>query len=171
MSSNTGAQMLERIINLLEWVFLVAAMIWAVGCGSSVSVGDNNGDNRDNVTNIIEPNEQAPIETPPDGSNPDCSADPFGADGANGFLWKPVSDTRGSLVVLFPSDYDLQFERVIAVRLDGSLEQGVFSGFANGNRQHWRFTESGDQYTGELQIFDESQECLAIVSTPSERVD
>lgn len=149
----------------------ICLTLFLVGCGSSVTVGNDNGDNRDNITNIIEPNEQAPIETPADGVNPNCSANPFGADGANGFLWKPVSDTRGSLVVLFPSDYDVQFERVVAVRLDGSLEQGAFSGFANGNRQHWRFSDSGDQYTGELQIFDEAQECSALVSTPDQRVD
>jgi hypothetical protein len=144
-----------------------------VGCGSSVSVGDNNGDNRDNVTNIFEPenSERDTNPSPRDGTNPNCSASPFGVDGANGFLWKPVSDTRGTLVVLFPSEYDVQFESVSAVRLDGTIEQGVFSGFANGGRQHWRFSDSGDAYTGELQIHDEAQECNAFVSNPSERQD
>ena len=146
-------------------------LIFLVGCGSSVTVGDDNGDDRDNVTNVIEPNESAPVQSQPDGSNPDCSADPFGVDGANGFLWKPVSDSRDSLVVLFPSDYDVQFERVVTTRLDGTQEDGVFSGFANGNRQHWRFSLSGENYNGALQIFDESQECSAFVANPDQRQD
>lgn len=146
-------------------------LIFLLGCGSSVTVGDDNGDDRNNQQIFFEPNESSDPTTPKDGSNPDCSSEPFGADGAGGFLWKPVSDSRGSLVVLFPDSFDVQFEQVVAARLDGTQEEGAFSGFANGNRQHWRFGLSGENYTGELQIFDEAQECLAFVSTPDQRVD
>ncbi len=149
---------------------LVLASILA-GCGSSVTVGDDNGDNRNNQQTFFEPNESSNPTTPKDGSNPDCSADPFGVDGAGGFLWKPVSDSRSSLVVLFPDSYDVQFERVVATRLDGTQEEGAFSGFANGNRQHWRFVEAGENYNGALQIFDEAQECSAFVANPAERQD
>lgn len=149
----------------------ICLTIFLAGCGSSITVGDDNGDDRNNTVIELEVREQGETPSTPDGSNPDCSSDPFGVDGAGGFLWKPVSDTRGSLVVLFPSEYDVQFEGVSARRLDGTLEEGTFSGFGNGSRQHWRFSASGDAYTGEIQIQDEAQECSAFVATPSERQD
>ena len=57
-----------------------------------------------------------------DGVNPDCSTGVVsGADGSLGFLWKPVSESDGNLVVLFPESYDVRFEKVEAEILGGDL--------------------------------------------------
>lgn len=147
-------------------------LIFLVGCGSSVSVGDNNGDNRDNVTNIIEPNESAPVEAPKDGVNPICSADNLSfPDGPNKNLWKPCSEGDCTIVILFDPVFDVPFERVVLTRLDGTKEELRYAQFGNGGRQHWRGDLNGSQYNGEIEIFDEAQECSAFVSTPDQRVD
>jgi hypothetical protein len=107
------------------------------------------------------------------GANPNCSSGvQSGADGALGFLWKPESENDGALVVLFPSAYDVEFERVEAELANGAgVEAGEFAGFTNGDRQTWRFDESGGAYSGLVLVYDKAQECMWQVSTPSERVD
>ena len=67
--------------------------------------------------------------------------------GGGGFLWKPVSDSNGNLVVLLPSQYN---GKVKSVSVNG--EQGSFSGIANGNRSHWRFSKPGAAYGANARV-------------------
>jgi len=61
-----------------------------------------------------------------------------------GFLFKPVSE-RGSLVILLPSSY--RDSQVVLKGADGKvLEQGVSHGYANGDREHFRFNQEGGRY-------------------------
>lgn len=74
-----------------------------------------------------------------------------GTKNASGFLWKPVSDSNGNLVVLLPSAYSGKIHSVgiySALPADSThlLETGRFSGNANGGRAHFRFTHPGAKY-------------------------
>ena len=74
------------------------------------------------------------------------------ADGPGGFLWKPVSDGDGRLVILFPTDIS---PTVVSGEVHSSfppkastlMEAGAFAyRSANGNRAHFRFSRSGGAY-------------------------
>lgn len=62
---------------------------------------------------------------------------PIDEDGSEVFLWKPVSETTGNLVVLTPASLS-----VISVQVGDETSAGPGTR-ANGNRQHWRFSQPG----------------------------
>lgn len=68
-------------------------------------------------------------------------------DGADGFLWKPVSDSDGRLVVLAPKDLT---GRVVSMTVRTSagakLETSSYRGVGNGDREHHRFKKAGRDY-------------------------
>lgn len=65
-----------------------------------------------------------------------------------GFLWKPVSDKNGDLVVLLPKNMTSKVQEVRVLSADGktTLETGRYSGIGNGNREHFRFSQPGSSY-------------------------
>ncbi|MDZ4197933.1 MAG: hypothetical protein U1E27_01465, partial [Kiritimatiellia bacterium] len=65
-----------------------------------------------------------------------------------GFIWKPVSESDGKLVVLLPAGYKGKVNGCWIARGDGSVvENGRFVGDThNGNRPHYRFSKPGAQY-------------------------
>lgn len=65
-----------------------------------------------------------------------------------GFLWKPTSDKNGDLVILLPKQYTGKVKQVRVLNAEGTkaLAKGKFSGVANGDREHYRFTKSGSAY-------------------------
>ena len=73
-------------------------------------------------------------------------------DGPGGFLWKPVSDGDGRLVVLFPTDISPtvvsgEVHRSFPPKPSTLMEAGSFAyRSANGGRAHFRFTRSGGAY-------------------------
>jgi len=68
-----------------------------------------------------------------------------------GFLWKPKGEHSGRLVVLLPSQYRNKVGSVHVANSGGDvLEVGVFTGNANGNRPHYRFTQGGASYGNDL---------------------
>ena len=65
----------------------------------------------------------------------------------SGFLWKPVSESDGKLVVLLPSAY--RGGRVSSTKVYSGgafLEQGRYTLDANGDRPHFRFSKPGASY-------------------------
>ena len=69
----------------------------------------------------------------------------------NGFLWKPVSDSNGKLVVLFPPNLsgDIISAGIyskLPASYENLIEEGKFSGDGNGNRSHFRFSKPGSSY-------------------------
>ena len=99
-----------------------------------------------------------PAATPTSNNNEDTPAaapatpvakpsTPVSTGGGGGFLWKPVSDSNGNLVVLLPSQYN---GKVSSVSVNG--ERGSFSGIANGNRTHWRFSKPGAAYGSNARV-------------------
>lgn len=64
----------------------------------------------------------------------------------SGFLWKPVSESNGRLVVLLPSDLTNKVKNVKVVTPDGRSASSKFTGVANGGRGHYRFDAPGGAY-------------------------
>lgn len=74
-------------------------------------------------------------------------------DGSEGFLFKPISDTRGTLVVLLPKDLTGNIESLVLKTITGEeVEKGSFSGVNNGDREHFRFTKPGAEYPKDLVV-------------------
>jgi hypothetical protein len=69
----------------------------------------------------------------------------------NGFLWKPISESDGKLVILAPKDISTNVSS-ISIYKKGSnnqkelIESGRFAGIANGDRAHYRFAKVGGSY-------------------------
>jgi hypothetical protein len=73
--------------------------------------------------------------------------------GSGGFLFKPVADTNGKLVVLLPSKLAGMVNSVKLYDPAGTLlEKGNYTGNGNGGRDHYRFTKSGGNYPDGLFI-------------------
>lgn len=74
-----------------------------------------------------------------------------------GFLWKPVGDHSRCLVVLLPPQYSKQ--PVAAVYITNNkgdlVEGGAYTGIGNGNRRHYRFTQPGHKYGGDVRVVAE----------------
>jgi len=72
----------------------------------------------------------------------------LGVTGASGgFLWKPVSESNGKLIVLLPDQYTGSISTVFIAESDGTVvEQGSFVGVFNGGRAHYRFSQVGAAY-------------------------
>ena len=70
----------------------------------------------------------------------------------NGFLWKPVSESNGNLVVLFPPNLTGNISSAgiyssLPPSYENLIEEGDFSGDNhNGGRAHFRFSEPGGAY-------------------------
>lgn len=107
----------------------------------------------------LEPDNR-PLDTPSNSisgggssSHTDSSSGPSVArDGAGGFLWKPVSEADGKLVVLLPTDLKGAIDKVeihseLPPSPDSLLEKGRFTGDThNGGRPHFRFDQPGEAY-------------------------
>jgi hypothetical protein len=86
--------------------------------------------------------------------------------GDQSFLWKPVSDSNGHLVVIFPASFN---GRIKNVAVNG--ERGTFSAISNGNRTHWRFGKPGSAYgpVANVTADVDGAPFKVTVNTPSER--
>lgn len=99
---------------------------------------------------------QSPTPEPSPELNPMCM-NPMEFEG--GMLWKPESDS-GGLVVLIRDEFVVPFESCYVVTKKGKEEQLRFTGFANGDRQHWRGQRKGGRYMGAVTCVDSDQLCI-----------
>lgn len=64
-----------------------------------------------------------------------------------GFIWKPVGENSGRLVVILPPQYTGYASSAYVASASGSpIEGGAYSGVANGGRMHFRFSKPGSGY-------------------------
>lgn len=64
-----------------------------------------------------------------------------------GFLFKPISESDGKLVVLLPARLTGLVSGLSIVGPDGQVtESGRYRGVGNGGREHFRFSKPGGQY-------------------------
>jgi hypothetical protein len=68
----------------------------------------------------------------------------------SGFLWKPISESDGKLVILLPPSYVGRVEMVSVVRDGVIVDVGRFAGVHNGGRPHYRFGSRGANYGNNL---------------------
>lgn len=95
---------------------------------------------------------RSPTQTP--GATTPIGASPVSAGGHSEqvdnptFLWKPISDSDGKLVILLPSALTGEVESVVlwSSDLGELLAEGRFAGVANGGREHFRFGVSGQEF-------------------------
>lgn len=97
-------------------------------------------------------------------------------DGPNGgFLFKPEADHSGKLVVLLPEAMGHKVESVLLKDKDGKVvEEGSSSGYANGNREHWRFDRTGADYPKNIEVvvkFENGEKKIYKIDDPSKRYD
>lgn len=69
----------------------------------------------------------------------------------SGFLWKPISESDGKLVILTPANISQDVESVSIYKVDSKgkrtlVEEGRSTGIANENRAHFRFKKAGGSY-------------------------
>lgn len=86
---------------------------------------------------------------------------------SNEFLYKPVSESNGNLVVLTPNIYNDRINQVEIVDSQGNVvEQGRFAGNQhNGARGHFRFNRPGAEYGNNFSVritYDDGTDPLSI---------
>jgi hypothetical protein len=73
--------------------------------------------------------------------------------GGAGFLFKPVSESDGKLVVLLPPRLAGLVKSVSLLGPNGEvIETGRYTGNGNGGRDHYRFSRAGGQYQDGLTV-------------------
>ena len=100
-------------------------------------------------------------------------------DGSEGFLFKPVSDSNGKLVVLLPASLRGLVDRVelhsdLPPSDDNKLEQGEFASIGNGDRPHYRFSKPGGEYGDSLYVVayrSDGETVTYQIDDPSTRTD
>jgi len=75
--------------------------------------------------------------TPSQSQETACTIHHDPLDGNEGYLWKPISDTKGTAVTLMPQSLRVRNGTVKLVKAGTVLDTLSFKGIANGNRQHW----------------------------------
>ena len=131
------------------WVAVaMAAMLMALGCETkiedegSITLAELQGQNVPPPTTPADKPAPAPSTPPLTGGE---GIGPRGQGG--GFLWKPVSDSTGTLVILLPPQYTGKTRGVyVASSSRAPVETGRFSTVGNGGREHFRFTKKGGAY-------------------------
>lgn len=137
------------------------------GSNNPIDNSDNSNQNNDNSVNTSDEEDPASDDAT-DLYTPCISPNSILDDS---FLWKPVSESDGNLVILFDSKYGIRFDKVTVTLQSGLTEELTFSAFANGGRQHWRGTSPGIDYTGEIVVTQKTNICSAVVLTPGERYE
>lgn len=160
-----------RYVIFVILLFLLSACKIANSSDENSSLNDSNNI-IDNSINIEEPNEFPGMDSSDGGDSDNPFCDGINTpDGPGNFLWKPVSESDGNLVILFPSSFNNRFLSVLAFKPDGTAESGSFTGFTNGSRQTWRFDSPGEAYSGRILVDDHNQECIWEVPNPAGRND
>jgi hypothetical protein len=83
-------------------------------------------------------------------STPSSSTSSAGG-GGGGFLWKPVSEGDGKLVVLLPSSLTGKVNGC-SLSYSGGSESGRNVGVHNGNREHFRYSKPGAGYGQNIRV-------------------
>jgi hypothetical protein len=125
----------------------VASMEQALLLAHSKLTSFDNGEETAALRDLTEASNKLP------GQNNTQSSSGHTSESTGGFLYKPVSDSDGRLVVLLPPSMAGQIKRVSLVNAKGKvIERGQFSGNANGGRDHFRFQRAGGKYPDNLEV-------------------
>ena len=119
--------MTKRALFVFSFPFLLATLLTIVGCDLD---GSDSGDAElaqieQAVANAPTENQNSSSSTPATGSS---TATTSSSGGGAGFLWKPVSEGDGNLVVLLPSSLRGKVSGAEIRKGGSTLEKGRFSG-------------------------------------------
>ena len=124
-------------------ILSLALILFSTGCEYS-NLDDVTADG----TTILQPTPNpTPNPAPNDDDDNDTPTPPPSGGGDQRFLWKPVSENNGKLVVLLPARLT---GKVNGVTVNG--ESGNFSGVHNGGREHYRYSKPGGSYAAPARI-------------------
>lgn len=137
---------------MIRFVSVISLAAMFLGCETIESVVDEN-------VPIVEETVAEPAAPSSAGDRDSSSSSSSSNLSYGGFLWKPVSESTGKLVVLLPSQMTgnvLRDQVVISSNADGSglIETGSFAGDThNGGREHYRFSKSGSGYGKNIYVY------------------
>ena len=105
----------------------------------------------------------APLSPNTNNVNSDANLDAMNAgalssnDGKGGFLWKPVSDSNGRLVILLPSRMNgfiqsVEIHSSLPPSATTLIAEGRYANMGNGGRCHFRFPKPGAAYGNNIQV-------------------
>ena len=90
------------------------------------------------------------------------------------FIWKPMSESDGNLVILLPQNFTDNVAGVSVYGPDGEmLEEGRATGVANGGREHFRFSQPGENFPAGSEVvirLSDGTTQKIVISDPSSRV-
>jgi hypothetical protein len=96
-----------------------------------------------------EPKPSAAPATPTTPATGDGEEDDDNEPASQAFLWKPVSDNFGKLVVILPAS----FASVNSITVSGArTESSTRSAIGNGQRPHYRFSLPGASYGKNIRV-------------------
>jgi hypothetical protein len=145
---------MTKVANYLLLTFVSFFMVFSfTGCDLTTSSGAISPEDVDQVVReeLAGLENQATAAKSSSSSSPSSSSSSSGG-GSGGFLWKPVSESNGKLVVLLPGSLR---GKVSGCSISGSFgsETGSFAGDThNGNRPHYRFSKSGGSYGSNIRV-------------------
>jgi len=85
--------------------------------------------------------------TPAESSSSSSSSSSSGGASSGGFVWKPISEGDGNLVILLPPNLTGNVAGVVVFHEgSGQTVTGRYTGVHNGGREHFRFLQPGAAY-------------------------
>lgn len=140
---------------------ICGALVFVLGCSL-----DSSSDISDNVDTVLgqesgaiqqalaepAPQQTSSSSSPSRSSTPRASTSSSSGGGGGGFVWKPISDGDGNLVVLLPPSLTGSVAGVRIVKGGSGIEQGRPTGPTNGNRETFRFSAPGAAYGSGLTL-------------------
>ena len=117
---------------IMRWILALLIALALAGCHDGVDFPESSSGGG----SVSQPPQEQPGEQP----QPPASVPSVEQLSGSSFVWKPVSDGDGRLVVLLPASSDAD-----PVFVNG--EAGTFVGRTNGNRPTYRFSRPGSQYS------------------------
>ena len=151
--------MTKRALSVFSLLFGLSAILMVVGCDLDGS--DSSDDARAEIDQAIaqaqaeeqQQQESSSSNDSSSGSSSTASASSSSGGGSGGFLWKPISEGDGNLVVLLPSSLRGRVNGASIERGGSTVERGRFTGDThNGNRPHYRFSRPGAAYGSGLTL-------------------
>ncbi len=146
--------------------FLVVLSSFSIILGCDIDGSSSTNDQVDQLINKSQEEaaavEQAAAAAPSssDSSSSDSSASTASAPSSSssssassgGFVWKPISEGDGNLVVLIPSSFAGKVSGLDVRKGGAVVVRGRFTGNTNGNRPTYRFSQPGSGYGSGLTV-------------------
>ena len=143
--------MTKRVLSACSSLFIAVAMMVVVGCDLDGS--DSGSEELAQIDQAIADEQAAQNAAPSSPSTTSSAPASSSGGGSGGFIWKPVSEGDGNLVVLLPGSLRCRVSGADIQKSGSRVEKGRFTGDThNGNRPHYRFSKPGAGYGSGLTL-------------------